>query len=308
MAMGTADGARSYRLLAVVLGIGVGIGAVASILALAAPKPPAPRAGELIVDFPPTVWGLLLLSPLLAGLAGLVIRRIREGSGIRHGWVAFVPLLAIALALTLILLSSHSPSSGTVSFTNGSPGGGGPSHNSTNNSSSGGSGGTGLGTVPGTVTFHFTAWMLLAVVVGVSACVAALAVPGILPRLLDRGAGRRTGPTAAERGRVREAVAAAGSALDRGEDPRETIVRLYLRLLAELDQRVGGTLCLTPTEIRSAILEPLGVARATAGELTGLFEEARYSTHRMGPESSGRCAQVVRAAELDLAQRVPSTA
>ena len=51
----------------------------------------------------------------------------------------------------------------------------------------------------------------------------------------------------------------------------------------------------------------LGIRPEVATELTRLFEEARYSTHPLGPESADRAAEAMRRATADL-ERAPEVA
>ncbi|HTT16906.1 MAG TPA: DUF4129 domain-containing protein [Thermoplasmata archaeon] len=301
MALGAPGASRGLRLVAVVLGVAVALGIVASLLAVAAPTPPKPRAGELIVDLPETLWGLFFLSPLLVGVAALLLRRLTHRGTViqRTGMLVAVVLLLVAVVFVYVLAAQGSSNASYVGYFHGSPPAG-------NNSSSppspkgSGPGNSSSAPVPGTELIRISGWMAIAGVAGLSAVVAVLAVPGMLSRVFDRrGPTVRVSPT--ERARAREAVAEAGAAIRQGGDPRETIVRLYLRLLAELQPRVGGIDHLTATEIRAAVLERLGVRPPAARELTTLFEEARYSTHPMGPEAAGRCRDVIALVERDLA-------
>jgi len=58
----------------------------------------------------------------------------------------------------------------------------------------------------------------------------------------------------------------------------------------------------TPEEIRSLHLVRLGISREASESLTRLFEEARYSTHPLGPEAAERATEVIRSAEADLSR------
>lgn len=288
---------RALPTLWLLLGLALLIGVAVCLLAAAAPSPATPRAGEVVVDLPDTFWGALLLSPLLVGFAAILFRwahapRSTTGRTILLGLGI---LILVGVPLLLFLTIAH-PGPAVVGFVSSSPPGG-----STNTSSgSPPSGGTvGGGTVPGTYVFTIGTWTMLAIIVGVSACVALLAVPGVLSRMVDRSS-RAARATPVDRRQVTEAFAEASSAIARGEDFRETIVRLYVRLLGGLAPKAGNVDCLTPEEIRLRVLEHLGVQADPARELTRLFEEARYSSHSMGEPHADRFRAAVAAIEQDL--------
>jgi len=291
---------RALLTLWLLLGLAVLIGVAVSLLAAAAPSPTTPRAGEVVVDLPTTFWGALLLSPLLVGFAGILFRwaRAPRATTGRTILLGFAILLLVGVSLLLLLAIAH-PTAGTVGFvTNGSTGG------STNTSGGspppGGSGGTaGGGTVPGTYVYTVGTWMMLALVLAISACVGLLAVPGVLSRLAGRGPPAAR-PAPVDRRQVTEAFAEASTAMARGEDFRETIVRLYVRLLGGLAPKAGNFDCLTPEEIRLRVLEHLGVQADPARDLTRLFEVARYSSHTMGEVEADRFRAAVATIEQDL--------
>lgn len=292
-----APGTRRPGVLFVLLALAVLLGLVAVFLSGAAPTAPPSRAGQLVVDLPPAVWGLLYLSPLLAGIVAIFVQRIRQGSARfdRSALLSFGAMFVVAL-LFLYVLSATGPtgSGGTVSVTGSSP----PTNRTTSPAPNGTlppSNGTSV-TTPDTVTITST-W-LIGIAVALVACVGVLAVPGVLSRLLDRD--RRSRSLPAIRPGVERALAEAGAAIDRGEDLRETIVRLYVRLLAEIAPRVGEVAHLTPDEIRRELLAGLGVSPSASEELTRLFEEARYSTHPIATDDAGRFRAAIRQVEDDL--------
>jgi hypothetical protein len=250
------------------------------------------------------VWGLLCLGPLLVGFGALIVRRITEpGMGVSGRLVVSLVLVIVMLLLFVYLLAAGGGSNdrGSITITAG----GGHTNSTrpppTNNSTPPVNGTA----VPGTYTVTVEPWELLTGVVAVSAVVAALALPGVLGRLLDRPS-RRGVAVGTARSQVRSALADAGAAIDRGEDPRETVVRLYVRLLVELEPRVGDVAALTPDEIRRQALAGLGVSAPAAEALTRLFEEARYSTHPIGPSEAGRFREAIRRVESDLVRSVAS--
>jgi hypothetical protein len=291
-----APGSRRPILLLVLLGLAVLLGLVAVFLSGAAPAAPPTRAGQLVVDLPPAVWGILYLSPLFVGLAAVLLQRLRQGRAAidRSTLVSLAVMLAVAV-LFLYLVSATAPAGtgGTISVTGSTPPTNTsqtPPHNSTPPPN-----GT---TVPTSDTVTISTPVLLLVALAVCAGVGLLAVPGVLSRLIDRGRGPRALPEV--RPGIERALAEAGAAIDGGADLRETIVRLYVRLLLELAPRVGDVAYLTPDEIRRQVLAGLGVTPTASEALTRLFEEARYSTHPIGPGDAGRFREAIGQVQADL--------
>jgi hypothetical protein len=290
----------------VVLLLALVIGVVSAVLVGGTPGPvgPAPtHAGELIVNLPPAVWGLIFLAPLLVGWAAILLRRLLGGSmsyGSRTLLIAGV-LFAVAILFVYVLSVVGSGGGGWLGVSGSSS----TSSNSTNSSSSGGgSNSSGTGTPVYGPALKLPAWAIFLFVGVLCALVAAVAVPGVLASLVDRrprGFGA-AGSSAAAREELAKALAEASAALDAGADPRTTIVRLYQRLLVELVPKVGDIDRLTAEEIRTLPLAQLNVRPDAAEALTRLFEEARYSTHPLGPSSADRCREALRAIEADLAR------
>lgn len=296
-------GRSAFVILALLLGLAVAVGLVAILLAGSAPSLPRAQAGEVTVNLPAEVWGLLLLSPLLVGVAAIILRRLTEGSvRLHHGSVLVTVgvILVFVLLFTYVFGSRGSVDQGTVTVSPGNGGGStsGPPH-STNNSTSKVNGTT----VPGTYVVTIPAWALGLLLGGLVACVAVLALPGTISRLLDRGS-RPDRPSPVVRSRVQTALAYAGAAIDRGEDPRETVVRLYNQLLTNITPRVGDVGPLTADEIRVQALASLGVGPAASETLTRVFEEARYSTHPIGASQAGRFRDAIRLAQNDILRGV----
>jgi Domain of unknown function (DUF4129) len=290
---------RALRTFGVLLGLAVLLGVAVSLLVAGAPTPSAPRAGEIVVNLPPVFWGALLLSPLLVGLAAVVFRAAHgRATGLgRTMLVGFGILIVLGVAFMVLLALSHQGSDGALVVGQGT--GGPPNSGSGGNPGGGGSSTNGSGTVPGTFVYTVGPWMVVALALAVSACVALLAVPGVLSRVVDRGR-RPATPGVVDRRQVTDAFVEASWAIGRGEDFRDTIVRLYVRLLQGLSPKTGDVACLTPEEIRVQAFEHLGVRSDAARDLTRLFEEARYSTHAMGAASADRFRDAVAAIEADL--------
>jgi len=303
MAAPSSGPGRAPWLLYVLLGLAVLVGVVASLLSGASPSPPPTHAGQLTVELPAQVWGLLMLSPLLVGVGVLIARRFTEGTSrlSSRDLAAFAVLIVFLLLVVYLLHPVGSGAQGTISISKGQgPGCGNcskvpppppPPHNSSPKN--------GTAVAPSFVV-NLGPWVLWLLVLGVTAIVAALAVPGVISRLADRSSRPPRRPPAGPA--VQSALADAAAAIDRGEDPREVVVRLYIRLLDEVAPRFGDVSVLTPDEIRSAALLPLGVSPPPAEALTRAFEEARYSTHDIGEDDASRFREAIRTAEVDLAR------
>jgi len=274
------------------------VGVVGAVLAGAAPSPQTPHAGELIVNLPMAVWGLLFLAPLLAGLGALILRRMLLQTA-KHSRATILGLVVVlALALLFVFVLSKAPSGSGMFTIVGSSGNYTAPAPGSNNSS----GPPGSVPVP-TVSVPVPGWALMALVAGLAVVVGTLAIPGTLGRILDP---RRSRPAAAEPAvdpqQVQQAIAEASRAIERGDDPRQTIIHLYLRLLEEFSPRLGNVDHLTAEEIRGIPLARLHVRPDAAEALTRLFEEARYSTHPVGPADASRCLAALRAVEADLSR------
>jgi hypothetical protein len=191
----------------------------------------------------------------------------------------------------------------------GNGSGNGTGSSGSTSSRSGGTGSTGIRSpsAPQFLNFRWdiSPWIVLAaalllsvvVVLGASTKRAVVARRSLARP--DRGpTGGPGGPV--DRESLREALARASAELDHGDDPRETIVRLYVTLLASLAPQVGDVTAATPEEIRHAHLVRLGVRANASEDLTRLFESARYSTQPMGATEASKFRETLRAAEEDL--------
>ena len=158
----------------------------------------------------------------------------------------------------------------------------------------------------GNITFlggHFPAWVIFPVIAIVAVLVALVAVPRARLYLQDRAQARLTlTPTVAE---VRSALGEAAQQLAAGTDPRSVVLALYAHLLHRVEPIAGSVERSTPEEIRSLHLVRLGIRPEAAEALTRLFEEARYSTHPLGPEAAARASQAISDAEEDLTRSAP---
>jgi hypothetical protein len=284
-------------LLVLVL-VALAVGAAASLVAGAASAPP----------FRPTTFGELFLGSgvvevgavaLVVLLFALLILMAGRGPPL-FGRVAVVGLTTILVMIVVfILLQSFGAGGlGTGSAPGNSTGSTGPG----NTTVPGGN----LTPLPGTpqptfFNLHLPPGIWFALL-AVGAGVAVVVIGASAWARRGRGAALVAAPAEAA-ARVREALGSAVAELDAGDDPRAVVIRLYASVLARVQPMVGDLAGATPEEIRAHHLERLGIRPAAATALTRLFEEARYSTHPMGPASADRARVAIRDAVADLDRR-----
>jgi Domain of unknown function (DUF4129) len=99
---------------------------------------------------------------------------------------------------------------------------------------------------------------------------------------------------------VRSALREAALAIEAGETPRDSIVRMYARLVGRVAPAPDELRTWTAEEIQRNTLADLCVPAARSEELTQIFEEACYSTHPIGPPDANRFVETMRAIERDL--------
>jgi hypothetical protein len=145
-------------------------------------------------------------------------------------------------------------------------------------------------------------WVFLPVGIALSGAIGVLAIPGVLSRLVDRRVHRPAPPIVAT---VPEGAASAFRdarlAIESGEPPRETIVRLYGRILGRVAPTVEELATSTAEEIRRTQFAALPVPATRSELITRLFEEARYSTHPIDQPVADRFVETLREVERDLA-------
>jgi len=289
---------RSSPALLVVVLVALAIGAAASLAAGAASTPAFHSGPDSEIVIP--VWGLeAAFLVAFAVFLGLVLWT-RFGAS-----TAAIPGRMVVMALTLLLVGvlfvvllqvlggggGGFTSSGGGNATSGNNGGTTPPQNST----LGGPGGV-------LAPLHVPEWTLFVIVAAIALLVAAVAVPGLRRLWEDRDRSgrvrRRASP--AEVAEMRGALVTAARALDTGTDARQVIVALYATVLARVAPIVGGVEVDTPEEIRALHLVRLGIRASAATTLTRLFEEARYSTHPMGPDAAERASGAIADALADL--------
>jgi len=286
-------------MLLVIVVAALAVGAAASIL-VGASIAPSPSSGPASLVFLPD-WILVLASGgfILFVVGILVVSRLRSGPTLSRNPLAAIALSTILAMFVLLFVFNylHIPPLGTGGSGTTTPGGNGtpppPPPAGGNNVTGPGGVITWLGVPPWLPFVVLAAVVLLAVV----------AAPRLHRYIGDRRAGSATRAASSDAKGVREALSRASTDLGLGGDPRVVILNLYAALLQRLTPLVRKLDASTPEEIRAAHLERLGVRSGPARTLTRLFEEARYSSHPMGPEASRRAQEAVRAVLDDLDRR-----
>jgi hypothetical protein len=286
-------------LLVGVLAAAVLVGFAAVLLTGATPSatsaPLGPSSG---VGSPSVTWTEVQLGAgaLVAAVVAVVVSRWVGSELVFPTKLAIAGLglgLAALLAYVLLRLFGHG----------GNPAGGAQGGTGANGTSNG------TGVVPPSVPppsvgapFPGPTWfsyaLLLAVVVGIAIVVWMVARSG---RWAPEEAADTSGPAPARR-TLEDALAA----LERGasEDPRRLLIAVYGRLLARVGPRVGEIAPMTAREIEAGVVARLNVSSVTAHDLTALFEEARYSSHPIGPTELTRARDLLARAIEELS-RVP---
>lgn len=297
--MATPRPSRVSWVLLVAVVAAFAVGAAASILVRAVTAP-ASSGPVSLVYLPP--WLLTLGSFGLLAFFGisLVVMHLNAGTNVGQSQFAVRVLMAVLVAVVFLLalhyLGGGGSGGGNTTAQNAS---GTPPATGGNNVTHyvGGSGG--VVTWPG-----LPPWLPFVVLAAVVLVVIIIVAPEVRRYAEERRGGKAT-TTPAEVARVREALTRAETDLREGHDPRDVILALYAAMLARLQPMTVGLDVSTPEEIRAVHLERLGVRPAPARTLTRLFEEARYSPHPMGPESSRGAEEAVRAVLDDLDRREP---
>ena len=89
--------------------------------------------------------------------------------------------------------------------------------------------------------------------------------------------------------------------LESGTDFRTAVMACYQRMCSLLATKgVGGQETLTAREIEGLALSELGLSQGSVDDLTGLFEEARYSRHEIGPAQRDRAVESLHAIRREL--------
>jgi hypothetical protein len=295
---------RPSVLLLVLLVCALAVGAAVSLLVSArsaGPPPPVGPTTELVL--PPWVLSVAILGFGLAIIIPVVYFALRtpkaQGLDTRYVVAALSLLLAIIIAIAVLHLVS--PNGGFPMSIEQSPPPPAGSNNSTppamNASPAAGNGGG----ILNDLSFQPPPWLLFALVTVVLVVVALAAVPPLSEYLSDRRESRRLRFRSSEvRKAVQSALRDAARDLATAADPRASILALYATLLARIEPMTTGLDHSTAEEIRLHHLTRLGIRASAAEDLTRVFEEARYSSHPLGPTEVERATAAIRAAEQDL--------
>jgi len=290
--------------LGLVLAAAVTFGIVAVLLS--GTPPSVPSTGGTATSSPllvPYLWvGLGCLVLLVCWIGYMVYRRLTGGSG-EYPRYTLLSLIAIILVILLILFLFR-----VVAHVDGLVG---VRPSPSNNSS--GSGGSGTGTQHNTTTAtngsaNYTLqgelpglpkWAPYAVLGVAVLTVTLIAIPFLLSYGERSELSRREEPGPEP---VRAALRSTLSELESNPqaDPRDLIIALYARLLEAIGVGAGPTEVMTAREIERVCVQSLGVRPTTARELTGLFEEARYSTRPMGAPAADRARRALSEALREL--------
>jgi len=288
--------------LAVLLTGAVATGAAAGIL-VGAPSAAAP-GGSSAPMLSSAAIADVILGMVFVGLGFMIYQRVTGSSYTLSGRVLVTALVGLLVMTGFVVLAHFlSGGGGLFAYTNSTSG----------NNSSGGSGGvntthpvnlTGGGGTTSFFTLTVPTWVPLVALLVIAALIAIFAAPAVSDRLSERREERSLAQLQARQlTEARAALAAAGRALDEGDEPRAVIRTLYARFLDRVAPLVGGVETETPEEIRAFHLLALGIQPSSADALTRLFEEARYSTHPMTSDAAERARSAVRGAEGDLDRR-----
>jgi hypothetical protein len=147
---------------------------------------------------------------------------------------------------------------------------------------------------------HPTATALTWLVVGSAAALLLLAPAAVLVRRRRARRGRQAVPDAAEQ--VGSGLRLSLADLESERDPRLAVERAYARMEESLDGiELSRAPDETPTEFTARVLRVLGASAASASDVTGLFEIARFSDHPMGEDDRRRAIASVRRLEAEVA-------
>jgi len=296
--------ARVSWVLLAVLVAALATGAAASILVAASTAPPPPSGTASLIYLPQWVITAVSVAMICFVVGSLVFWRLTSGPSSALSRMAVTILAVVLLGVLFVAGARLMGIGGEVGFGSSSPpnGGSNSTYGSNNTTVTGALNGTG-GTItlfpslPGWVPFVVLGIVvLLAIVVG---------VPQTRRYLAERreSAAVRRGAARGVPAGMRAALSRASADLNVGGDPRTVILALYAAMLDELRPMADDLRTSTPEEIRATHLVRLGVRPEAARTLTRLFEEARYSTHPMGPSESARARDAVRATLEDLSRR-----
>lgn len=245
------------------------------------PAPFGPTGDQLQV-----VWQITIASIFLVAIAAVVFAKLR-GDKLDLSPLEFLGYaFGIGIVgLAILLWPSVADLFGSLSRA------GGPSQPPPSPGSD-----TGLGQLPTSAAFPAAVALFLVVLVAVWLYAFSSKV---LPDLLT---GRVRAPDR-ERRRLEAASAVRRTLLDieAGGDFRTAVLACYQRMCSLFATRgVARQEALTPREIESLALSELGLSQTVVDDLTGLFEEARYSEHEIGPAQRDRAVECLGAIRREL--------
>jgi len=292
----------SWSLL-VVLVVALATGAAASILVGAPTAPPPAQGSVSLVYLPQWVITAVSLGFVALIVGSLVLWKISSGpsSLLTRQAVTILVVVLLGIVFVFAMRAFGSGNGGFLVGPGGSTSGTGPGTTTNITNVTGSANGSGHITfLPG-----LPGWVPMVLLVAIVLIVAIVAVPQTRRYLIERHERMvaRRGYDAATALRMRSVLGQASTDLELGGDAREVILALYAAMLRELQPMADDLGPSTPEEIRSAHLVRLGVQPEAARTLTRLFEEARYSTHPMGPTERTRAQEAVRSTIDDLARR-----
>jgi hypothetical protein len=294
--------------LGIFLVAAVAFGLAASFLAgpstpFEAQAPPSPPTNFLYVQIASAI--------ILLALVGFVVFRIistfrRGGLPIPvHTMVLFLTMFGVALVFLVLF---HLVGGGaTTAVANGTAKAGSPPPPPPN----AGPSGPAVGNFTGFGGVSIPGWVVYAGVIGAALVVVTVLVPYVIAARKEP-----IGALGTPRPTVEEVRAALQRAIDDLDAPsvsaNRRIIAAYAALLQRFEERrprgVDGAVdTMTPRDVERVCIERLRVEPSTARELTGLFEEARYSTHPMEEPDVERARAALRRAltDLDRAPRLP---
>jgi hypothetical protein len=297
---------RTSPILLVVIALALAVGAAASLIAGAATsKAFQPGLVSPFIVSSTELAAVFVLACIV--LIGLIVWVRSDSTRLALPGRSVATMLALVLVAIVFVALFHVLGGGPVVFHSTSPAG-----TSSNNSTS-----ANLTQQPPVTSNVSTPlpvpspnlplppWVLFAAVAAVALAIGA--VPALWRRSRDgTGHPAGVGSKATRVAEARGALASAALALDAGTEPRDVIIRLYATLLHRVAPIVGGVDDETPEEIRALHLERLGIRPSAATTLTRLFEEARYSSHPLGPEAVTRAVNAIREARRDLDRTPPA--
>jgi hypothetical protein len=148
---------------------------------------------------------------------------------------------------------------------------------------------------------HSTSAALTWLVVGSSAALLLLAPAAVVVRRRRARRDRRAvAPDAAAR--IGSDLGRSLADLESERDPRLAVQRASARMEASLGEvELPRAPDATPTEFTDRVLRVLGASAEAASDLTGLFENARFSDHPMDEDDRRRAIASVRRVEAEVA-------